>query len=54
MIDHVPLLYRCQALVAAQIENYVKYPAAPKGGIVQPRRVMASLHQTQAAVAGHK
>ena len=38
MVDHVPQLYQCQAVVAAQIENFVKYPAAPEGGLIQPRR----------------
>src|ERR1700728_2570278 len=54
MIDHVPQLYQCQALVAAQIANYVKYPPRQKAASFNLDSVMASLHQTQAAVAGHK
>ena len=30
MVDHVPQLYQCQAVVAAQIENYVNYPPRQK------------------------
>ena len=54
MIDHVPQLYQCQAIVAGQIENYVKYPPRQKAASFNLDSVMASLHQTQAAVAGHK
>ena len=54
MIDHVPQLYQCQAVVAAQIENYVKYPPRQKAASFNLDAVMASLHNTQAAVAGHK
>ena len=31
MVDHVPQLYQCQDLVAAQIENFIKYPPSAKG-----------------------
>ena len=54
MVDHVPQLYLCQALVAAQIENYVKYPPRQKAASFNLDAVMASLHHTQEAVAGHK
>jgi arylsulfatase len=54
MINHVPQLYQCQAIVAAQIENYVKYPPRQKAASFNLDAVMASLHETQAAVAGHK
>ena len=54
MIDHVPQLYLCQAVVAGQIENYIKYPPRQKAASFNLDAVMASLHQTQAAVAGHK
>src|SRR5439155_11431547 len=30
LMNHVPQLYECQAVVAAQIENYVKYPPRQK------------------------
>jgi arylsulfatase len=30
MVDHVPQLYQVQALVASQIENFVKYPPRQK------------------------
>jgi arylsulfatase len=54
MINHVPQLYQCQAIVAAQIANYVKYPPRQKAASFNLDAVMASLSQTQAAVAGHK
>jgi arylsulfatase A-like enzyme len=54
MINHVPQLYQCQAIVAGQIANYVKYPPRQKAASFNLDSVMASLHQTQAAVAGHK
>jgi arylsulfatase len=54
MVDHVPQLYLCQALVASQIENFVKYPPRQKAASFNLDAVMASLHQTQEAVAGHK
>src|SRR5271170_721756 len=31
MINHVPQLYQCQAVVAAQIQNYIDYPPRPPG-----------------------
>src|SRR5712672_3213527 len=43
MIDHVPQLYQCQALVAAQIENFVKYPPRQKAASFNLDAVMAQL-----------
>jgi arylsulfatase len=54
MIDHVPQLYQCQALVAAQIENYVKYPPRQKAASFNLDSVMASLGPAQAAAAAAK
>ncbi len=54
MINHVPQLYEVQALVAAQIENYVKYPPRQKAASFNLDAVMASLDKAQVAVAGHK
>src|ERR1700709_2539989 len=54
MINHVPQLYQCQAIVAAQIENYVKYPPRQKAASFNLDAVMASLHQTEAPGAGTK
>ncbi len=54
VVDHVPQLYQCQALVAAQIGEFVKYPPRQKPASFNLDAVMASLHETQAAVAGHK
>ena len=45
MINHVPQLYQCQAIVAAQIENYVKYPPRQKAASFNLDAVMASLHK---------
>ena len=49
MIDHVPQLYQCQAIVAAQIENFVKYPPRQKAASFNLDAVMASLAPAQAA-----
>ena len=49
MVDHVPLLYQCQALVAAQIQNYVKYPPRQKAASFNLDAVMAQLGPAIAA-----
>ncbi|HTF71321.1 MAG TPA: sulfatase-like hydrolase/transferase, partial [Edaphobacter sp.] len=49
MINHVPQLYQCQAVVAAQIENYVKYPPRQKAASFNLDAVMASLAPAEAA-----
>src|SRR5271168_1210876 len=51
MINHVPQLYQCQALVAAQIDNFVKYPPRQKAASFNLDSVMASLGPAQAAYA---
>jgi len=43
LIDHVPQLYLCQALVASQIENFVKYPPRQKAASFNLDAVMAQL-----------
>ena len=43
VVDHVPQLYRCQAIVAAQIENYVKYPPRQKAASFNLDSVMEQL-----------
>ena len=43
MVDHVPQLYECQAVVAAQIENFVKYPPRQKAASFNLDAVMAQL-----------
>jgi arylsulfatase len=42
-IDHVPLLYGAQALVAAQIENFVKYPPRQRAASFNLDSVMEQL-----------
>ncbi len=54
MIDHVPQLYQCQAIVAAQIENFIKYPPRQKAASFNLDAVMHSLSQAQASASGHK
>ena len=49
MINHVPQLYQCQALVAAQIDNYVKYPPRQKAASFNLDSVMAQLGPAIAA-----
>ena len=53
MIDHVPQLYQCQAIVAAQIQNYVKYPPRQKAASFNLDAVMAQLdHAAQSSSKG--
>jgi arylsulfatase A-like enzyme len=54
LVDHVPQLYECQAIVASQIQNFIKYPPRQKAASFNLDAVMESLHHTQTAVAGHK
>ena len=49
MVDHAPYLYLTQAVVAAQIENFVKYPPRQKAASFNLDAVMASLAPAQAA-----
>jgi arylsulfatase A-like enzyme len=43
LIDHVPQLYACQALVESQIQNFVKYPPRQKAASFNLDAVMAQL-----------
>ena len=43
VIDHAPLLYGAQALVAAQIENFVKFPPRQKAASFNLDSVMEQL-----------
>jgi arylsulfatase len=49
LINHVPQLYQCQALVAAQIDNYVKYPPRQKAASFNLDAVMRQLGPAIAA-----
>jgi arylsulfatase len=49
MVDHAPQLYQVQGVVAAQIENFVKYPPRQKAASFNLDSVMASLGPAQAA-----
>jgi arylsulfatase A-like enzyme len=54
MVDHVPLIYASQAIVAAQIGNYVKYPPRQKAASFNLDAVMRQLdHATQTAAVSH-
>jgi arylsulfatase A-like enzyme len=54
MVDHVPLIYASQAIVAAQIENYVKYPPRQKAASFNLDAVMRQLdHATQTTSVSH-
>jgi arylsulfatase A-like enzyme len=48
-MNHVPYLYEAQALVAAQIDNYVKYPPRQKAASFNLDSVMAQLGPAIAA-----
>ena len=43
VMNHVPQLYECQAIVAAQIENFVKYPPRQKAASFNLDAVMRQL-----------
>jgi arylsulfatase A-like enzyme len=49
LIDHIPQLYACQALVAAQIQDYVKYPPRQKAASFNLDAVMRQLGPAIAA-----
>jgi len=49
MINHVPQLYQCQAVVAAQIQNYINYPPRQKAASFNLDGVMAQLDHAAAA-----
>jgi arylsulfatase len=49
MVDHAPQLYQVQGVVAAQIQNFVKYPPRQKAASFNLDSVMASLGPAQAA-----
>jgi hypothetical protein len=51
LMNHVPQLYECQALVAAQIDNYVKYPPRQKAASFNLDAVMAQLQPAIKAYA---
>jgi arylsulfatase len=43
LVDHAPMLYASQAIVAGQIQNYVKYPPRQKAASFNLDAVMAQL-----------
>jgi arylsulfatase len=49
MFNHIPQLYQVQAVVAAQIENFVKYPPRQKAASFNLDSVMESLAPAEAA-----
>jgi arylsulfatase A-like enzyme len=54
MVDHVPQLYQCQAIVAGQIANYIQYPPRQKAASFNLDAVMASLGPAEAAAKAAK
>ena len=53
-VDHVPMLYLAQAVVAAHVENFIKYPPRQKAASFNLDTVMESLAPAQAAAAAAK
>jgi arylsulfatase A-like enzyme len=51
VMNHVPQLYECQAVVAAQIQNYINYPPRQKAASFNLDGVMAQLDHAAAAKA---
>jgi arylsulfatase A-like enzyme len=54
LVDHVPQLYQCQALVASQIEEFVKFPPRQKAASFNLDAVMRSLGPAMKAAADAK
>jgi len=54
LVDHAPYLYLAQAVVAAQVANFVKFPPRQKAASFNLDTVMASLGPAQAAAAKAK
>ncbi len=52
MVDHAPQLYQCQALVAAQIDNFVKYPPRQKAASFNLDSVLHQLAQASQTTHG--
>jgi arylsulfatase A-like enzyme len=51
VINHAPMLYLAQEVVAAQVENFIKYPPRQKAASFNLDSVMESLAPAQAAYA---
>ena len=49
LFQHAPYLYLCQAVVAAQVDEFVKYPPRQKAASFNLDTVMASLVPAEAA-----
>jgi arylsulfatase len=49
IVNHVPQLYQCQAVVAAQIQNYINYPPRQKAASFNLDGVMRQLDAAAAA-----
>ena len=54
VINHAPMLYLAQELVASQIQNYIKFPPRQKAASFNLDSVMASLGPAEAAYAAQK
>ncbi|MFZ0885023.1 MAG: arylsulfatase [Candidatus Acidiferrales bacterium] len=52
MVDHAPQLYQCQALVAAQIDNFIKYPPRQKAASFNLDSVLHQLAQASQTAPG--
>jgi hypothetical protein len=51
IVNHVFMLYKCQALVAGQLQNFVKYPPCQKAASFNLDAVLRQLDAAQAAKA---
>jgi len=52
IVNHVPQLYQCQKLVAAQIANFIKYPPRQKAASFNLDDVMRQLEHSSQTAAG--
>jgi arylsulfatase A-like enzyme len=53
VVQHIPQLYEVQAIVAAQIDNFVKYPPRQKAASFNLDAMMDSLSKTQSVATAH-
>jgi hypothetical protein len=49
MVDHVPILYLCQGLVAQRLQDFATYPPRQKPAAFNLDEVMMQLTKQQAA-----
>ena len=54
MVDHVPQLYQMQAVVAGQIEDFVKFPPRQKPASFNLDAVLAQVSSSRQVLTVHR